>query len=163
MSSYATISNVNALVPQVPFTATTTPTQAQVENFITQISARVDASLSNIGYVTPITGTLALALVQEAVAWGALGLAQQSRITSIAPDQAVGLSVWTKMFNDWIKALADPNNPFELTDAPRNNKQVIKPPGEMQLDMMSQSIDSGSPQDPSGYLSNPPWKIGQIF
>src|SRR4051812_2701295 len=142
MSSYCTITDVNNLVPQSPFTATTTPTQTQVETYITQVSSRTDATLSNIGYVTPVTtGTAALALLREAVAWGALGLAMQSRITAIAPDQAVGLSVWTKQYNQWLQALADNTNPFELPDAPRNSKAVIKPLGELQLDMISDSID----------------------
>lgn len=163
-SAYCTITDVNTLVPQSPFTPTTTPTQAQVEIFITQVSARVDATLTNIGYVTPVvTGTSALSLLKEAVAWGALGLAQQSRITAISPDQAVGLSVWTKMHNDWIKALSDPNNPFELPDAPRNAKAVVKPPGEFQQDMVRNSIDAGTPNAPDSYLTDPTFSIGMKF
>jgi hypothetical protein len=164
MSNYCSITDVNNLVPQSPFTPTTTPTQAQVEGFITQLSRRTDACLFNIGYVVPVTtGVQALALLKEAIAWGALGLAQQSRITAIAPDQAVGLSVWTRMYDNWLKALADNTNPFELPDAPRNAKAVVKPLGELQIDMTSNSIDSGMASDPLNYSTNPVFKMGMPF
>jgi hypothetical protein len=164
MSSYCTITDVNMLVPQSPFTSTTTPTQAQVEAFITAVSNRTDATLTNIGYVTPVvSGAAALLLLKEAVAWGALGLAMQSRITAVAPDQAVGLSVWTKQYNQWIQALADNTNPFELPDAPRNAKAVVKPLGELQSDMVSNSVDSGTSEDPYLYISSPTFSMGMKF
>ena len=164
MSSYCTISDVNGLVPQSPFTNTTTPTQAQVEGYIINVSNRIDATLTNLGYVTPVvTGTQSLLLLKEAASWGALGLAMQSRVTAIAPDQAVGLSVWTRMFNDWLKALADQDNPFELPDAVRNQKAVVKPPGELQRDMSAFSVDSGTTADPANYLSDAPFSINMKF
>lgn len=163
-TSYCTITDVNSLVPQSPFTPTTTPTQAQVEVLIAQVSLRTDATLINIGYVTPVlTGPIALSLLREAVAWGALGLAMQTRITAIAPDQAVGLSVWTKQYKDWLNALADNTNPFELPDAPRNEKAVVKPLGELQFDMVRNSIDAGTTEDPYTYISNPSFSMNMKF
>lgn len=172
--AYCTISDVNALVPQSPYTATTAPTQAQVEGYISQISNRIDATLYNLGYVTPVTASATpqtgppyipdpLSVVKEACAWGSLGLASQSRITSVSPDSAVGLSVWTKMFNDWIKALLDPKNPFELPNAQRNARQIVKPQGEMQASMISNSVDSGTATSPSNYLTAPTFYMGKIF
>lgn len=162
--SYCSITDVNNLVPQSPFTPTTTPTQAQVEALITQVSLRTDATLFNIGYITPVvTGVKALSLLREAISWGALGLAMQTRVTAIAPDQAVGLSVWTRMYDQWIKALADNTNPFELPDAPRNAKAVVKPLGELQIDMISNTVDTGSVTDPNNYLSNPTFSINMKF
>lgn len=164
MANYCTITDVNNIVPQSPFTAITTPTQSQVEAFIAAVSLRTDATLYNLGYVTPVlSGPIALALLREAVAWGAYGLASQSRITAIAPDQAVGLSVWTKQYNQWLTALADQNNPFELPDAPRNQRAVVKPPGELQHDMISNSVDSGTSADPNNYISAPAFSIGMKF
>lgn len=161
--AYCTISDVNSYVPQSTFTATTTPTQAQVMGYAEQMAVHIDSTLENIGYVVPVvSGVRALVELRKANAWAALGLAQQSRITAIAPDQAVGVSVWTKMFNHWLEALASPNNPFEL-DAPRNSRQVIKPAGEIQSDMTSSSVDSGTSTDPTGYLSAPTFKIGMPF
>lgn len=164
MASYCTITDVNGYVPQSPFTPTTTPTQAQVQGYIDQVANQIDLTLANLGYVTPVvTGAKSLIELRKANAWGALGLAQQSRITGVAPDQSVGLSVWTKMFNDWVKALADPKNPYELGDAPRTGKAVVKPLGELMLDGTQGGIDSGTTEDPYGYITNPPFRINQIF
>lgn len=164
MDHYCTITDVNSYVPQSLFTSTTTPTQAQVNAYIDQIANQIDMSLTNLGYVTPvISGDKALKELRKANAWGALGLAMQSRITAIAPDQAVGLSVWTKMFNQWIESLADPKNPYELADAPRTGLAVVKPVGEMLQDPMTASVDSGMASDPIRYLSNPTFYVGQKF
>ena len=161
---YCTIADVNSYVPQSPFTSTTTPSQAQVQGYITQVANQLDLTLVNIGYVTPVvTGTLALAELRKANAWGALGLAQQSRITAIAPDQAVGLSVWTKMLNDWIKALSDPKNPYELTGADRNGNAVVKPLGAFADSPMQQSVDSGTANDPVRYITNPTFSMDMKF
>lgn len=161
---YCTITDVNSYVPQSPFTSTTIPSQAQVQQYIAQVANQLDLTLQNIGYTTPVpTGVLALAELRKANAWGALGLAQQSRITAIAPDQAVGLSVWTKMLNGWIEALADPKNPYELSDAPRTGRAVIKPVGDVMADSTTYSVDSGLVSDPSKYLTVPTFYIGQKF
>jgi hypothetical protein len=161
---YCTISDVNSYVPQSPFTPTTTPTAAQVQAYIAQVATQLDLTLMNLGYPTPVvTGAMSLAELRKVNAWGALGLAQQSRITAIAPDQAVGLSVWTKMLNDWLKALADPNNPYELSDAPRSGRAVVKPVGEVMDGPLQASVDSGTAQDPYGYISTPPFYMGQKF
>lgn len=162
--SYCTISDVNGYVPQSPYTPTTTPTQAQVQAYIDQVANQINTTLENLGYVTPVlTGPMALVELRKMNAWGALGLAQQSRITAIAPDQAVGLSVWTKMFNNAIQALSDPKNPYELVDAPRTSKAVIKPLGEMMRDPQTESVDSGLVSDPTIYMTNPTFYIGQKF
>lgn len=163
--SYCTISDINALVPQSPFTSQTVPTQAQVEAFASSVSTRMDATLRNLGYTTPVvTGTASLILLKEACAWGTLGLASQARLTAVAPDMAVGLSVWTKMFDKWMKDLGDNECPFELPDAPRTGKEVLKPIGELQADPMSDSVDSGSTStDPYNYISSPPFSIGMKF
>jgi len=161
---YCTISDVNSYVPQSAFTSTTVPTQAMVQSFISQVANQIDLTLKNLGYTTPVVqGPMSLIELRKANAWGALGLAQQSRITAIAPDQAIGLSVWTKMFNTWFDALGDPRNPFELADAPRTGQAVIKPVGEVMADPTTMSVDIGLSSDPSDYLTAPIFYMGQKF
>lgn len=162
--AYCTITDVNSYVPQQPFTSTSVPSQAQVEAFIVQVANQINMTLANLGYATPVvSGTVALAEIRKANAWGALGLAQQSRMTAVAPDQALGLSAWWKMFAAWIEALADPKNPYELSDAPRTGSEVIKPIGELLRDPQSGSIDTGTSADPANYLSSPTFSIGMKF
>lgn len=164
MANYCTINDVNALVPQSPFTAQTVPNQTQVEAFIASVSLRIDATLNNIGYVTPVvSGPKAVALLREACAWAVLGLSSQARLTAVAPDQSMGTSVWTKMYDRWIDELASNRNPFELPDAPRTGLAVIKPIGEAQADSTRNSIDSGQASDPYDYLTNPVFRMGMKF
>ncbi len=71
--------------------------------------------------------------------------------------------MWTKLFAGWLKALCDNRDPFELPDAVRTGKAVVKPLGELQMDSSVSSVDSGTAADPSGYLTNPPFTMGEIF
>src|ERR1700720_4134667 len=81
---YAVLTDVNALARQVPFTPTSKPSDADVTALIAMVAARMDASMANVGYVVPIVaGPSSLALLREACAWGALGLAQQIRSTGV--------------------------------------------------------------------------------
>lgn len=164
--AYANISDVNVLVPQSPFTATTTPTQAMVEQFLIDISAIIDASLGNLGYTVPVpvaSAPQSKIILTRLCSSGALGMALQVRLTAIAPDQALVNNVWTMRFEKWLTALKDNTDPFELPDAPRTSKQVIKPVGELMMDMTHSSVDSGSVLDPSDYLTNPPFYMGKIW
>lgn len=106
--AYCTISDINNLVPQQPFTAVTTPTQSQVEGFIVDIQAIVDACLGNLGYVTPVvSGANSLIILRRMVSSGALGIALQVRLTSVAPDASITNNVWTLRFEKWLAALKD--------------------------------------------------------
>lgn len=163
MSRYCTITDVNAYVPQQPFTAATVPNQAQVEIYIQEISDVIDASLVLLGYVVPITGEISLRQVRYACAKGALGLAQQARYTAVKPDEKTQLSVWTIAFQAWLKDLGDPMVPYQLPDAAKNSKEIIQPIGEMQRDPTISSIDSGTAQDPTNYLYAPTFRIGMKF
>jgi hypothetical protein len=136
MPHYCTIDDVNALVPQAPFTTTSRPTIAQVEGVIEQVADRIDATIGNVGYTVPVvTGARALTLLSEACAWGALGMAQTIRGTAV--QAAVGdkgepsENIWTRKFEKWLKALTSPSDPFELPDAPRTSEQLLKQPVEL--------------------------------
>lgn len=162
--AYATVEDVNRLVPQNPFTPTTSPSSAHVETYIDQVSRRIDACLDTIGYITPVTGgPKALQQLKEACAWGACGIAQQARIASVTPDLAGQMSVWTKMFFDWLERLSSQKDPFHLIDATTTGRLTVKPMGEMQRDPIISSVDSGTTSDPADYLSTPTFSIGMKF
>lgn len=166
MANYATISDVNGLTGQSPFTSSSTPTQAQVEQFLTDITTFVNASLANMGYAVPVdvvTYPLSGIILKRLCSAGATGLALQARMTAVAPDQAVQDNVWTKRYDLWLKKLCDNKDPFELPDAPRTGKEIIKPLGDVAKDATSSSVDSGTSQDPTSYLTNPPFTMGQLF
>ena len=56
--SYGSLSGVSALVPvAAPLSATSTPTSAQVTEWLAQGSARIDRALSSAGYSIPVAST----------------------------------------------------------------------------------------------------------
>jgi len=56
--SYGSLSGVSALVPvAAPLSATSTPTSAQVTEWLAQGSARIDRALSSAGYSIPVDST----------------------------------------------------------------------------------------------------------
>lgn len=166
MANYATITDVNALCGQSPFTASSVPNQTQVEQFLTDITNFMNASIANLGYYVPVdvvAAPLSGVLLKRICSAGALGLALQVRMTSVSPEQANQDNVWTKRYDGWLKMLCDNKNPFELPDAQRTGLAVVKPLGKLQRDPSASSVDSGLSSDPRDYLTNPPFTMGQVF
>lgn len=151
---YCALDDVNALVPQVPYTATSKPSAEAVVGFIEQVSTRMDATLGNLGYRVPVvSGDQSLALLREACAWGALGLAEQVRNTAV-PTAVTEYgrpirNIWLQQFDEWMKRLADNGDPFRLPDALHDDVAVEKQ-GEHVIRSFVQSVD-----DPN-YRGNEP-------
>jgi hypothetical protein len=142
---YCTLDDVNALAVQVPFSASSKPSASLVTTLIASVAARMDAMLGNVGYVTPIvSGTKSLALLREACAWGAMGMAQQIRdsgvTTAVNASGRETKNIWLQMFDDWLKRLCNPQDPFELPDADRTTEQLEKQ-GANVLRSSVQSVD----------------------
>lgn len=154
MARYCSTDDVNALAPQVPFSAQSRPTLTQLLMFIDDGTNVINATLGNVGYVTPLTGTVALAECKKANAWYALGIAQQVRdtgVTTATSDKGMpGKNIWTRMFEEWLQRLADPKNPFELPDAPRTAQQI-----EKQGDAILRSMSDGITDDPDYTVDSP--------
>lgn len=59
--TYSTLTEIAARVPRYvqdgQFTETTRPTESQVNTFVAQVSATLDAALSSVGFITPITAS----------------------------------------------------------------------------------------------------------
>ena len=125
---YCTIDDVNQLCPQVPFSASSKPSSALVQTFIEQIALEIDASIAPLGYVTPVvSGPNGLSILRLRCAQGALGLALAVRETSASPASEVAKpNLWTQMFEAWLEKLADPQDNYELPDAPRTTNPLFK-------------------------------------
>ena len=123
---YCTLADVNNLVPQVPFTDTSKPNADVVKSIIDDIANEIDSYLASL-YITPVvSGAQALQHLRNLNAWGTLGRAQEARTTQAVPE-AMGIkSVWTKKYEEGVKAIIDPDNPFTLVDAPVNVDRVPK-------------------------------------
>jgi hypothetical protein len=145
---YATLDDVNAYVPQSPFGPTSKPSDAAVTAWIEDVAQEMDSSLANVGYVTPVvTGTIALQQLRRICAFLVLGLAQDARSTNVTTSVTASgretLNIWTQRGQTLIKRLCDPQDPFELPDAPRNSERL-----EKQGDQVLRSFVQGVTDDP---------------
>lgn len=131
---YATIDDINALVPQVPFTATSRPTAATVNAMIDDVGNEIDAWLNTTYIVPVVSGASALQFLRNLCAWGALGRAQEARNTAVNAEAAGIKSVWTKKYEEYIKNTVDASVTFLLRDAPQNVDFIPK--------VASQIVDS---------------------
>lgn len=148
---YCTLDDVNQLVPQAPYSDTSKPNQAVVLKLIDQVANLMDASMANIGYVTPVvSGTVSLEMLRLACAMGTVGLCQQIRDTgvrtAVTDSGATVTNIWTQQFDAWIKRLISPEDPFELPDAPRTTQQLQK-----QGDLLVRSFVQSIPADDTSY------------
>ncbi len=128
---YCDLSDVNDLVPQAPFTASSRPSDGKVADLIESVALEIDATIGNVGYVVPVVeGARALALLKETCAWGVLGIAQTIRETGVkvaVSDRGQPIeNIWTLKYRRRLEALTDPRDSFELPDAPRTSEQLLK-------------------------------------
>lgn len=129
--AYCQLSDVNNLVPQTPFGASSRPTATVVTAMIDDVSNEIDAWLSTI-YVVPITtGSAALQFLTNLCAWGVLGRAMEARNTGVATEAAGVKSVWTKKYEEYLNNTIDPQVMFLLRDATRNADFIEKVPSQV--------------------------------
>jgi hypothetical protein len=150
---YCTLDDVNKLAPQVPFTDTSKPNAATVISFIDSVAREMDSMIGNVGYVVPIvSGANALESARETCAWGVLGLAQTVRDTGVTTAVSSGdrpiENIWTQKYRARMKALTNPQDPYEWTDAQRTNEQLQKQPDNI-LRSFVQGVTDDTSYDPN--------------
>lgn len=125
---YATVADVQARMPQFTLTATTRPTLDQAQIFLDDSIAQMEAALSNLGYVIPITGALSIPQVREAVCDRAICRILHARGAAVGTDAAFqSANAACDRYDAFLKALADSDSPIELSDAQRTETAVDKP------------------------------------
>jgi hypothetical protein len=119
---YATLDDVRNLAPQIPISATSKPSDAQVDGFIASLERIVNASLANLGYVVPVTADESVAILRDMVSQGALARTLRARaIGTRNPADDQGAADAQKEFDTRLKALGSSRDPFELPDAERTD------------------------------------------
>ncbi|MFA5377468.1 MAG: hypothetical protein WC455_17080 [Dehalococcoidia bacterium] len=119
--AYTTTAAVQALNPKRTYDATTTPTLTQVDTYITDIAAEIDAALQSRGFTTPITAggttTEFYAFICALNARGAAALAEQAmfpegRGLMTTPGSS---SAYWKQYQDGLKWLREGKLPTGTT------------------------------------------------
>ncbi len=130
--AYATLVDVQQRMPQFVLTATTKPSLADAQVFLDDIDAEVESALLNMGYQLPITGTKALKQVRAIVCQGTIAQILFARAGAVGTEAAVQSAHRAQdMHDDALKALHNPRDPRELTDAARTGDEIVKPGGEL--------------------------------
>ena len=107
--SYGSVSGVSALVPAAGTLGTSsTPTSAQVTEWLAQGSARIDRALSSAGYSIPVgtTATVYAELTALANLYGAAHVLTARGLDSANGEAENRADVWLGRFDETLKALA---------------------------------------------------------
>jgi hypothetical protein len=113
------VGDVQALAPHVPIDAQSKPNAGQVSGWIADVEAELNAVLSQLGYVTPITGPVSLSILRRAVANAVMAMIMRSR-----PNPEIDPQQFQTRYDAMIKGLSDARNPLILIDAVSTNVEV---------------------------------------
>jgi hypothetical protein len=102
--AYCTITDVRGKNPKQTYSASSTPTQTQVEQFITDIAVEIDNVLQSLGYAIPVTTPANFVNhLKQVNANGAAALADMAMF----PDSPEGTSPYGKqLYSIYQKQLA---------------------------------------------------------
>lgn len=127
--AYAQVSDITARAPGIELTASSKPSAGQATAFLADIERDVNAALTNLGYVTPIVqadSPLAFSIVKDKVAYAALARVLMARALGASQPKEQGAEAAQAVYDDWMRALGNPNSPIELPDATRTGEAVEK-------------------------------------
>jgi hypothetical protein len=114
--AYCTITDVRGLNPKRTYNATTTPTEAQVGQYITDIAAEIDSIIQAQGYTVPVTAPANFVTVLKLL--NARGAAAQAEI-AMFPESGVGATPHGQqllsLYKDGLKALRAGEIPETIT------------------------------------------------
>lgn len=131
MSSYATLADVQAFIPQWRIDSTTRPSSTEVSSFITRVSARLDSIAAAQGYLVPVTGADSLDLLKSVCLSGSAWYVGR---TLFPQDSTVWID-YANEYRDMILALG--KGELALNDAPSS-------PGDAPLTVLNGNLDAAA-------------------
>ena len=127
--AYVTIDDVRARFPQVQFSANTKPSEEQVGVWISEVEAQLNASLSNLGYIVPITEAVDILQIKDRLVSKVGGRALRARLFGVGDVSQDGSREAEAEYDKWLAALMNPRSPVELTASSRTSAEVLKAGG----------------------------------
>lgn len=104
MGAYATVADVQALIPELTIGAASKPSTTEVEGFITQIEAAINGVLSAQGYsAIPATGANDVQLLKGYVSTKVAALTWLAGFLQDTPPGKV--TIWTEDFREFMNRL----------------------------------------------------------
>jgi hypothetical protein len=132
---YVTLAEVLDEAPQLKITETSKPNIQDATNIIARVEAQVDGFLRGLGYIVPITGPQSLEIVKSIVVQGSLARLLKAMFYGVRDPNDVGANDAWKEYQGKLKALATPNDPLTLIDAPQA-EQIKKDQLELASDAL---------------------------
>lgn len=111
--AYCTITHVQGHNPKRTYSATSTPTTTQVQEFIDRIANEIDVVLGGRGFTVPVTSPTELAnFLIQVNAYGAAALAEDAMFpeTTVPGATPHSVSLWSK-YQAALKYLGEANLP----------------------------------------------------
>jgi len=110
ITTYAAVSDVQALLnalggPGVTIGAATVPTTTQVEGFLDQVAAEIDATLIGLGYSVPVTGSTDILLIRRYLAQKVAAMSWNAGF--MADEKPAKIKDWEKEYDTFIQRLID--------------------------------------------------------
>ncbi len=132
MSTYAQVSDVTQIAPQMEFSAATKPSDGDVQGFLDTVEAELNATLGNLGYTVPIPATApeSIKILRLIAAYGALALALSARGFGLDPAVVDQAAFARQYYDGRIKALRSGKDPMVLPDAVTSDASPIKELGD---------------------------------
>ena len=128
--AYCQVSDVVALAPGVEITNTSKPTSGQVTTIIADLERELNAQLTRLGYSSPVvqaSSPLAFQVIKNKLAHAVLAQVLRARAYGSSSPKDQGADDAQRVFDKWLTALKDPNDPTELPeDATRTSEIADK-------------------------------------
>lgn len=132
MSLYAQVSDVRVKAPQITINATSKPSEGDVQIFLDEVEAELNAILANIGYVTPVAAAAVQArvLLRDLTATGALAKTLMARAIGVDPSALDAARAVVKDYRGRVFDLRQANDPSWLPDAEQTELAALKTPDQ---------------------------------
>jgi hypothetical protein len=124
--AYCTLANVTDRLPQITISSTSKPVAGVVTTWTNDVSVELDASLRNLGYTVPITGTDSLIIVKQMVVREVMARILDSRQGGVGMQGETGAAEHHEYYQMMLRRLMSPSDPLELPDAGRTTAEIHK-------------------------------------
>jgi hypothetical protein len=127
--AYCVVSDITALAPGVEITNTSKPSSGQVTTIIADLERELNAQLARLGYSAPIvqaTSPLAFQVVKNKLAHAVLAQVLRARAYGSSSPKDQGADDAQRVYDKWLTALKDPNDPTELPEDATRTSEVAE-------------------------------------
>lgn len=124
--AYANLTDVLDAAPKLVIGPTTKPSVEDAQKIIEAVENQVNSIVAGLGYltVTKADSPQSFSILRDIVVQGALARILKAMYYGIRDPEEVGANDAFREFSSKLKALANPDDPLTLSDAPVNQQEL---------------------------------------